>query len=55
LSLDADHSAGTPVGKRYAHVASGLEILATKAGAGSLSVAGEPLPLKDAKPLPSSD
>jgi hypothetical protein len=29
--------------------------LATKAGAGSLSVAGEPLPLKDAKPLPSSD
>ncbi|MEY2436701.1 MAG: hypothetical protein QOF97_1537 [Acidimicrobiaceae bacterium] len=55
LSLDADHSAGTPVGKRYAHVASGLVILATKAGAGSLSVAGEPLPLKDAKPLPSSD
>ena len=55
LSLAADHSAGTPVGKRYADAASGLELLATKAGAGSLSIDGVALPLKDAKPLPSSD
>jgi hypothetical protein len=55
LTLDPDHSGGTPVGKRYAHEASGLELLATKAGAGSLSIDGVTLPLKDAKPLPSSD
>jgi hypothetical protein len=55
LSLDPEHSAGTPVGKRYAHEASGLELLCTKAGAGSLSIDGVALPLKDAKPLPSSD
>jgi hypothetical protein len=54
LELDAAHSAGTPVGKRYASE-SGLELLCTKAGAGSLSIDGEPVPLKDAKPLPSSD
>jgi hypothetical protein len=54
LELDAGHAAGTPVGKRYASE-SGLELLCTKAGAGSLSIDGEPVPLKDAKPLPSSD
>lgn len=55
LALDEAHAGGTPVGKRYAAEASGLELLCTKAGAGSLSIDGEPVPLKDAKPLPSSD
>lgn len=50
-----DHAGGTPLGKRYHHEASGLELLCTRAGDGSLAVDGEPLPLKDAKPLPSSD
>jgi hypothetical protein len=43
------------LGKRYVHEAAGLEVLCTKAGDGSLTVAGELLPQKDAKPLPSSD
>jgi hypothetical protein len=33
----------------------GLEVLVTKAGQGALSVGGDPLLQKDAKPLPSSD
>ena len=33
----------------------GLELLCTKAGAGSLTLDGAPLGLKSAKPLPSSD
>lgn len=44
----------TPVGKRFEHD-SGLEVLCTKAGTGSLGVDGSILPLKDSKPLPSSD
>jgi hypothetical protein len=51
----ADHAGGTPLGKRYHHEASGIELLCTRAGDGSLSAGGEPIPLKDAKPLPSSD
>lgn len=47
--------AGTVLGKRYVHDASGLEVLCTKAGAGELSVDGEPASVKSAKPLPSSD
>jgi len=53
--LDAKHGDGTQLGKRYADEATGLEVLCTKAGEGSLSLDDEPLPLKDAKPLPSSD
>ncbi|CAI7974928.1 hypothetical protein MXD62_14250 [Frankia sp. Mgl5] len=55
LTLDPAFSAGTPLGKRFADPESGLELLCTKAGAGSLSIGDVPLPLKDAKPLPSSD
>jgi len=54
-SLDRAHSRGTQVGKRYADAAVGLELLCTKAGEGSLALGDEPLELKDAKPLPSSD
>ncbi len=54
-SLDATHAAGTMLGKRYVHEDSGLELLCTKPGEGSLAVGGTALPLKEAKPLPSSD
>ena len=46
---------GTQVGKRYADDEVGLEVLCTKAGSGSLSLGLDPLPVKGAKPLPSSD
>lgn len=45
----------TLLGKRYAHEELGLELLCTQGGQGSLSVGGEPLLVKGAKPLPSSD
>jgi hypothetical protein len=46
---------GLVLGKRYAHEAPDLECLCTRAGAGELTVNGEPFVLKEAKPLPSSD
>jgi hypothetical protein len=46
---------GTLLGKRYADQQRGLEVLVTRAGTGSLSVGDDPLPVKDAKPLPASD
>ena len=51
----ADASEGTQIGKRYVNEAGDLELLCTKAGAGSLAAGGAPLGLKGAKPLPSSD
>lgn len=45
----------TLLGKRYADPESGLEVLCTKAGTGSLTLGDAPLRVKDAKPLPSSD
>lgn len=54
-TLDPAHAQGTALGKRYADEALGLEVLCTKGGDGSLSLAGEPLLVKEAKPLPSSD
>jgi hypothetical protein len=45
---------GTVTGKRYVYE-DGAEVLATKAGAGSLSVGAKALTLKEAKPLPASD
>jgi hypothetical protein len=55
LSLDPDFADPTPIGKRYADPDTGLELLATKGGAGSLAVDGRRIALKDAKPLPASD
>ena len=54
-ALDGAHAEGTLLGKRYVHEDSGLELLCTKPGEGSLAVGGVALPLKEAKPLPSSD
>lgn len=46
---------GTLTGKRYVDANEQIELLCTKAGAGSLSLAEEPLVVKVAKALPSSD
>jgi hypothetical protein len=51
----APFDAGTQIGKRYATEDGELELLCTKAGAGSLSVGATVLGLKSAKPLPASD
>ena len=53
--LDPAQSEGSLLGKRYADEGVGIELLCTKGGAGALFVNGAPLPLKEAKPLPSSD
>jgi hypothetical protein len=54
-AVDAGFAEGTLLGKRYVHEATGLELLCTKPGDGTLAVDGTALPLKEAKPLPSSD
>jgi hypothetical protein len=54
-SVDPAHSGGTQLDKRYADPTSGLELLCTKGGEGSLSLGDKAIALKDAKPLPSSD
>ena len=54
-SIDPAYGGGTQLGKRYIHEASGLEVLCTKAGDGSLSVGADLLELKGTKALPSSD
>ncbi len=46
---------GTEVGKRYINDDGSIELLCTKAGAGSLAAGGVALAVKKAKPLPSSD
>ena len=55
LALAADFSAGSQVGKRYSDDETGLEVLCTKGGAGSLSIDGRPIGEKEAKKLPASD
>ena len=49
------HTNGTQMGKRYVTAGEELEVLCNKPGDGSLSLGDEPLELKGAKPLPSSD
>ena len=46
---------GTKIGKRYVNAAGTVELLCVKPGQGSLSIAGQALNIKDAKPLPASD
>ena len=55
LAVAVGFDDGSQVGKRYADDAVGIELLCTKAGLGSLSLGADPLALKGAKPLPSSD
>jgi hypothetical protein len=54
-ALAVAHSSGTQLGKRYTDPDTGVELLCTRAGEASLAVGDEPLLVKDAKPLPSSD
>ncbi len=55
LVLNAEFAGGTPIGKRYADPDSGIELLASKGGSGTLAINGMAIPMKGAKPLPSSD
>jgi len=55
LPIAADFSAGTLMGKRYVDADNRYELLCVKPGKGSLSVDGNALVTKDAKPLPASD
>ncbi len=54
-AIAAGFDGGTQLGKRYSDDALGLELLCTKAGAGSISVGDTVLDVKGAKPLPASD
>jgi hypothetical protein len=54
-SIAEGYRGGTLLGKRYADETIGIEVLCTKAGEGALSIGSTPLPVKEAKPLPSSD
>jgi hypothetical protein len=55
LEVSADHAAGTQPGKRFADDVTGIEVLATKGGKGSLSIGGRGIDAKEAKKLPASD
>lgn len=46
---------GCQIGKRYKSEGAGIELLCTKAGAGSLGFGGEVLELVETKKLPASD
>lgn len=52
MAIEGD---ATLLGKRYADEALGLELLCSQGGEGALTVGEEPLLVKGAKPLPSSD
>lgn len=54
-TLDPSLGDGPQLGKRYADEESGLELLCTKPGTGALTLGGQPLAIKGAKPLPASD
>jgi hypothetical protein len=55
LTLKAGADTWTGLGKRYTDPSGQLELLVTKAGQGTLALGGEPLALKQTKPLPASD
>ena len=54
-SLILRHAQGSLIGKRYVDAAEALELLCTRGGEGAVSVDGQPLSIKQAKALPSSD
>ena len=55
LAVEPGADGGTEMGKRYTDAGGKLEVLITKPGKGTLALGGEPLPLKETKPLPASD
>jgi len=54
-TISPDFAEGSQMGKRFADEETGMEILCTKAGAGTLTIGGRPLGAKEAKKLPASD
>jgi hypothetical protein len=54
-AIHPEHKNGTQIGKRYVNDDGSVELLCTKPGEGSLSIAETKLKLKEAKALPSSD
>jgi hypothetical protein len=52
---DAALADGTLLGKRYADEATGLQVLCTKAGTGTITVDGRRATIMTPKPLPASD
>jgi hypothetical protein len=46
---------GISLGKRYVDADHGVELLAVRAGRGTLCSSGVPMPVKVPKPLPTSD
>jgi hypothetical protein len=55
LKIDPAHAGGVQTGKRYFDEQTGMEVLGSKPGEGSLSLDGRPLQLREAKALPASD
>jgi hypothetical protein len=54
-ALDPGFASGSLIGKRYIDAADKIELLCTKGGQGSLSLAATAFDVKQAKALPSSD
>ncbi len=54
-AIQAGSEGSVLLGKRYVDAAASVEVLCTKPGDGALALDGEPLEVKSAKPLPSSD
>jgi hypothetical protein len=54
-AIAEDFAGGSQAGKRYADDETGLEVLCTKSGAGTLTIGGRPIGAKEAKKLPASD
>jgi len=54
-TLNPAFAEGVQSGKRYFDEDTGLEVLGSKAGDGSLSLNGRPLQRREAKALPASD
>jgi hypothetical protein len=54
-SLDESLADGTLLGKRYADPVSGLEVLCTKSGTGTITVDGRPAAMLAPRQLPASD
>ena len=52
---DAALAEGTLLGKRYADEGTGLEVLFTKAGTGTITVDGRRAKVMTPRPLPASD
>jgi hypothetical protein len=55
VAISPDFSGGTAAGKRYTDADTGIELLCSKGGAGSLAIDGRAISAADAKKLPASD